>query len=276
MKLEEAIRNNRIVINGELSYLGRKRDETYDRFNQRFGIDHWLIGWQISGIESKERALQLYEDAYYEFLKNNPATRTWLVNSASEVYDIHHSNINSGLDYSIQECNASHLQDIAIRRALTRLQLDEQGITYDRNNLPLINIFRGDHLIQIRGKDSEGFSLNPGQVPFHLPELIVGEHSSSVWWGESSIEDFYQRNKVLVVDPERLHLCLAIKGKEDCYFMYDDKTYYHLDLKHPERLQFTKGREARAKVSGVKQDNYRFVKPNQPRPYNLLVKELSL
>ena len=48
---------------------------------------------------------------------------------------------------------------------------------------------------------------------------------------------------MLVVDPERLHLCLAIKGKEDCYFMYDDKTYYHLDLKHPERLQFTKGRE---------------------------------
>ncbi|MFC1731984.1 hypothetical protein ACFL6I_16820 [candidate division KSB1 bacterium] len=42
----------------------------------------------------------------------------------SEVYDIHPSNVESGLDYSNQECDATHLQDISVRRALTRIKLE--------------------------------------------------------------------------------------------------------------------------------------------------------
>jgi len=64
--------------------------------------------------------------------------------------------------------------------------------------------FKGNHLMHVRWKDSEGFRINPGVVPFHFPELIVpGEikdyGGKGIWWYANTIEDFYQRNKVLQV-----------------------------------------------------------------------------
>ena len=58
--------------------------------------------------------------------------------------------------------------------------------------------FRGDHLVEIRGRDSEGFRLNPGQIPFHLPEMIVQPEQTG-WWEPGSVESFWQANKVLQV-----------------------------------------------------------------------------
>ena len=74
------------------------------------------------------------------------------------------------------------MQDIAIRRTVLRLGRK----------------FEGDHLVQIRGRDSEGAKYNPGFVPFHLLDMIV-KPSLTGWWQENSIEDFYQSNKVLQV-----------------------------------------------------------------------------
>ena len=54
--------------------------------------------------------------------------------------------------------------------------------------------------MHVRWKDSEGYKINPGVVPFHLPELIVpGEIKGNIWWDPNTIEDFYQKNKVLQV-----------------------------------------------------------------------------
>ena len=75
-----------------LSYLGKQRDVTLKGLDLKFGDGNWMIGW-VAGIGLKwreenkllegryvvfdfPRACRLYEDAYYEFLKNNPATRT--------------------------------------------------------------------------------------------------------------------------------------------------------------------------------------------------------
>ena len=66
--------------------------------------------------------------------------------TACEVYDNSFTNIESGLDYNIQETYSTHLQDVFIRRALKILGKE----------------FKGNHPIEIRGRghESEGYCLN--------------------------------------------------------------------------------------------------------------------
>jgi hypothetical protein len=173
-------------------YFGRKREELYEAWNKKYGDDNWRIAYRWGdAIIPKEMAIQIYEDAYFEFLKKNPAVVEWLISSASDIYDTAPSNVEAGFDYSHQETPRSHIHDIAIRRVIARLGKK----------------FRGNHLVEVRWKESEGFRLNPGRVPFHMPDFIIpGEikdyGNSGIWWEEKSIEDFYQRNKVLQVKEE--------------------------------------------------------------------------
>jgi hypothetical protein len=170
-------------------YFGKKRDELFALWNSQYGENNWRIAWQWGDkVLEKEMALQIYEDAYYMYFKNNPVKLNWLLNTASDVYDTAASNVNSGLDYKLQETPNTHLHDISIRRVIIRL--GEQ--------------FRGDHLVEVRWKNSEGYELNPGIVPFHKPEFILpGEiktyNDTGIWWNNKSDEDWYQRNKLLQV-----------------------------------------------------------------------------
>ena len=170
-------------------YLGKKRDEIIDSWNKQYGEGNWRLMYTwVDSIIPREMAIQIYEDGYYEFLKREKEKLEWLVNNASDVYDTAPSNVESGLDYNIQETNNNHLHDIAIRRSVARL--GEQ--------------FRGNKLVRVRWKDSDGYVLSPGIVPFHLPKLIVpGEIKSysgkTPWWNTGTIEDFYQRNKILQI-----------------------------------------------------------------------------
>jgi len=126
--------------------------------------------------------LQLYEDAYLAHFEATPEVLWWLLRTAFDVFDNSESNVLSGLDYRIQEAPTTHLQDIAVRRCVMRLGAR----------------FAGDHLVEIRARDSEGFALNPGQVPFHRPDLIVEPQPRS-WWLADSVEAFWQANKVFQV-----------------------------------------------------------------------------
>ena len=96
----------------------------------------------------------------------------------------HHRMLNPVWIITGKSAAPSTLQDIAVRRCLKRLNRS----------------FQGDHLVQIRGHDSEGFRLNPGQVPFHEPDSVLRPSlSSRSWWQENSVEDFWQSNKLLQV-----------------------------------------------------------------------------
>lgn len=213
-------------IFNELSYAGFQKAKIYQTLNQEFGEDNWIIAHFFDEkIISFLEAAHVYEESYYEFLRDNPDIREWIVSTASEVYDIHPSNIESRLDYAAQECPATHLQDIAVRRALTRLKLEEQGIDYDPNNLPEIPVFEGGHLVQIRGHKTEGYVLNPGKVPFHKPELILNTQQEG-WWDEYSVEAFYQKNKVLLVNPKSFIARLAFINPSRVVFEHENKNYY--------------------------------------------------
>jgi hypothetical protein len=212
-------------ISNQLSQFGKRKDKIYQTLDDQFGHENWTIAHFFNGkVTPKNEAFQIYEQAYYQFLKENPRIRKDLVNKASEVYDNSVSNIESGLNYRIQETNATHLQDIAIRRALTRIKLEEKGISY-KKRLPKIPIFKGDYLVKIRSKSIEGGHLSPGRVPFHKPDLILNPRQRS-WWNRDSIEDWYQSNKLLLIEPNHLRLVLILSSRSDHIFQFNDETFY--------------------------------------------------
>lgn len=170
-------------------YFGKLRDELAARWDREHGAGNWRIAYEWGGrVVDRAFGIQIYEDAYAAFLDTNPDSAERLVSSASDVYDTAPSNVEAGLSYDHQETPASHIHDVAIRRALLRTG----------------RWFRGDHLVHVRWVGSEGFWLNPGVVPFHRPGLICTEEVRSYsgkppWWRPGTIEDFYQRNKLLQI-----------------------------------------------------------------------------
>lgn len=234
----DQVRDTWIVLFNYLGFVGKRRSNIHSALDQKLGKQGWTPAHFFSGkVVSPLEAYLIYEDGYYQYLKSHPKIKNWLINTASEVYDNDISNIESGLDYTIQETDSTHLQDIAIRRSLTRLELEEKGIEYDPMNLPNIQIFKGDHPIQIKSNDPEGKILSPGFVPFHKPELGLNmPRKKRVWWKTDSIEDIYQRNKVLIVDPDKLKMRIAAVSKDAVYLTEDKTVYYEFRLKNQNHL----------------------------------------
>jgi hypothetical protein len=163
---------------------GKKRDEIFREYNNRYGPGNWRVMWQWGpSVVQFEVSCQLYEDAYYSDSFKRDGLWKELIGSAEDVYDHEESDTESGLEYLVQKGSAIHLQDIAVRRVVLRRGWE----------------FSGDRLIQIRShKEYWGQNLSPGKVPFHLPDMIVVPHLRS-WWNPDSVEDFYQSNKVLQI-----------------------------------------------------------------------------
>lgn len=171
---------------------GPRRDELFAKWDAKYGKGKWRIAW-LWGDDALtlEGALAQYEEGYLEYFKSNPDRLDWLVKTARDVYDMEPSDVDSGEDYAVQKGRATHLQDIAVRRAVKRLGRK----------------FEGAELVQIRGKGTSGGFLSPGELPFHMPEIIaagdLAKPKARPWWNPGTIEDFYQSNKVLQVLQER-------------------------------------------------------------------------
>ena len=176
------------AILGRPGYAGRKKKLRRSEIQKIFRDGNWQIAHLIDDkLTSREEALEFFEESYYQYFVNNPEILDWLILTAKDVFDTAESNIDSKCDYSIQETEAAHLNDIAIRRVLKRLGKE----------------FKGDKLLQIHGENSEGFFLTTGEIPFHRPDLILKPQIKG-WWKKNSIESFWQSNKVLAVKFNRL------------------------------------------------------------------------
>ena len=171
---------------GRPGYFGSKREARHAELDAEHGAGNWRLAWIINGhAVSREQMTMLYEDAYYEFMSAKAHITERLLSEASDVYDDAPSNVLAGFDYSVQETNRTHVQDVAIRRVVARLG----------------RAFSGAELIQIRdnlGTHPLSMVLSPGQVPFHRPEWLM-EPELEGWWLPGSVESFYQSNKVLQV-----------------------------------------------------------------------------
>ncbi len=163
-----------------VSRCGAWKDARIQRvFDARFGEGAWRSGysWGEHTVDVRS-GIELYEDGYREALAADPELLAWVCGFA-EVYDTAPSNVAAYCDYSIQEVEGAgqHWQDVAIRRALVRLG----------------RWFKGHALLEIRGQDSGGYRLNPGQLDFHAHERLV-EPRQYAWWRVDSIEDFSVSN----------------------------------------------------------------------------------
>ncbi|MDP6545247.1 MAG: adenylyltransferase/cytidyltransferase family protein [Phycisphaerae bacterium] len=166
---------------GRPGYVGKNAAARQEELTRRYGPGNWRIvyEWQNS-IITRDEALQLYVDAYIAHFAARRDVLDWLVETASDVYDISPADVDSGTDFSIQNESATHLQDIAVRIAVKH---------FDRD-------FEGKDLLQIRGKKSAGSCLSPGVVSFHKPGDIVTPEVRG-WWRNGTIESFWQSNKYL-------------------------------------------------------------------------------
>ena len=170
-------------------YFGKKRDEIKSSWNRRFGEENWRLTWEFGDVilPKNDYLEQVYTVAYYEHLKKNSEDLKWLT-SFKDVWDTAESNVEAAFDFNHQETPNNHYHDIAIRRAMTMLGAG----------------FQGDKLLHVRWKDSKGYKINPGVVPFHRPELVPSEDiedfgGKGQWWFEKTIEDAYQKMKLLQI-----------------------------------------------------------------------------
>jgi hypothetical protein len=169
-------------------FFGRKRERKVSFYNNLYGEGKWSEMWEVGGrLVGFHRAVELYDEAYYCYLASRPDLLEW-VTSFGECYDTEPSNIQCGCSHDIC-CSPRHIQDVSTRRALERLGVWFKGAP--------------DSLLQIRMEDSNGYILNPGQVPFHRPELLPapGIGGPTPWWAKKdSVEAFWQRCKVICLE----------------------------------------------------------------------------
>lgn len=175
-------------------FFGRRKNEKIAELNRKYGFNNWELRHVLELPKEPKKLVdfydftractELYEESYYRHLYARPHIVDAIC-AFGEVYDNAETNVTSGYDYTRQESYSTHIQDIAIRNSLRRLG----------------RWFQGSVLLQVRGPESEGFrlGLNPGQVPFFMPQMIIQPSLAPSWAGKGSVEDFWQSNKLCFV-----------------------------------------------------------------------------
>jgi len=163
---------------------GDKKSQILKEYDLNYGKNNWRIVHKYNDLFlSFIQTCKVFEEAYFQDSFRRPGLWKELRQNARDVYDISESDIKSGLDYSIQNNVATHIQDIAIRNVFARRKW----------------VFVGEEYFQIRSNSKPfGFELTPGKVLFHEPWTIVNP-SIKGWWDKNSVEDFYQSNKYLQI-----------------------------------------------------------------------------
>jgi len=165
-------------------YIGKEKEEKYKEWNEQYGKGNWYFKWKFGEhLLDFWQACLIYEDAY--FMDSLKREKLWkhLFSIAKNFYDNSQTNIDSGLNYNVQESSSTHLQDIAVRRVGIRRGWKMEGKIY----------------VQIRGPESKGYELMPGKIDFHLPKLIEKPDISPIWANPKSVESFYQNNRWLTI-----------------------------------------------------------------------------
>jgi hypothetical protein len=160
--------------------LGKKRDEFTRLLNRKVGKGNWYWAFGIGKkLYSWDLALQIYEDAYWIFFRNHLTLLKKLAKNYTDVFEFDKTDMESGLDFSIEKQKADHYQDIAIRRALRRFGIWFQG--------------KDGTLLELPGSE-----YGEENIPFHLPHLIEGK----------KLKDFHKRRVAIIAmkPTDKIHL----------------------------------------------------------------------
>lgn len=172
-------------------WFGTRRAEIIQSYNERFGEGNWRVRHQLGPRTiGQDEALSIYELCYRLHFLHPDTRHLWLAlfREASEVWTEEVTDVDSGLDYSIQKSPAVHYEDMAIRRIMK-----EYG-----------HEFRGNKLIRIRADSDNpiGVALSSIHVPFCFPQYFEAPFPEIVWWNrhKGSLEYFWHTNKILQVN----------------------------------------------------------------------------
>lgn len=142
--------------------LDKDREDFTRTINKRAGKGNWFWVFKVGKrLYSYDMGMQLYEDAYWLYLRQDIKRVKYLVGQfdviVNDCYDR-----DASLNYSKQAHKwREHYADIAVRRCLRRL-----GVW-----------FKGKDLLNITKTEFDDQS-----VPFHMPHLISGTNKSARSW----------------------------------------------------------------------------------------------
>jgi len=171
-------------------WFGEAKDQMLADFDKQYGKNNWRIRHRLgSRLIDFSEATRIYELCYEMHFLNPDVRYLWfdLFRRAKDVWTELESDVDSGMDYSIQKAPAPHYEDIAIRIIMQR---------YGK-------VFSGDNLIRIRADadDAVGVALSSIHIPFMFPQFIENNGHEIQWWNrhKGSLEHFWHANKELQV-----------------------------------------------------------------------------
>ncbi|OGM11412.1 hypothetical protein A2Z22_00845 [Candidatus Woesebacteria bacterium RBG_16_34_12] len=178
-------------------YSGKKKDEQIKEWDRKYGEGNWRIAWELRNgevLDFNGVFWKVYVLGYIMYFIKNPDEARLLTENYSYAYDKDMISPKEAFDpqslYNKQG-RANQFHHVALNIALEWYL-----------GMP----FRGDRPIQVReGKPGapfdqwpEGFRWSPGRIPTVVPNLIPDVNVEG-WWESCSIEDLYQKSKVLQI-----------------------------------------------------------------------------
>lgn len=165
-------------------YFGKDRTKWEKMFDAYCGEGNWQECWEFyDEILTFNEAVLLYDVSYLLYIKEDKySIFHGMASQYRDCYDNDPSNVVSGCNHDTKAV-PRHIQDVSVRRAFRAL-----GMHFNPN---------AEKLLEIRGLTSSGYELSPMKVPFVYPNAITGGPARE-WAGKGTVEEFWQRNKVIV------------------------------------------------------------------------------
>jgi hypothetical protein len=192
--MERLIQITEWKTEGHPGYLGKKKDEMYVKWNEKYGEGNWRLTNEAANGEifSYEDIIwKIYVPGYVNHFLRKPADAVHITDNFSYAYDKDLCSREEAFDiYALynKEGHANQFHHVALNIAL------EYYLDFP---------FKGDRPLQVRegkpgtpdSEQPEGFCWSPGRILCVKYDLIPV--SPQGWWMKGSIEDFYQSSKVL-------------------------------------------------------------------------------
>ena len=178
-------------------YLGKKKDETYRLWNEKYGDNKWrLVNETANGeIFSYEDIIwKVYVPGYVNYFLRNP-------NEAIHIT----SNFAYGYDKDV--CSREQAFNIYALYNKDGVANQFHHVAFNVSLEYYLGLkFKGSGSVQIRegkpgtpdSEQPEGFRWSPGRISAVRSDLIPITNLKS-WWNPGTIEDFYQSTKALQI-----------------------------------------------------------------------------
>ncbi|MDO8551239.1 MAG: hypothetical protein Q7S03_00970 [bacterium] len=177
-------------------YMGKNKDEQTEIWNQRYGEGNWKIAWRLANGQSFDYEgifWQIYVAGYVQYFLRHLQEARFLSANYSYSFDKDFVSRQTAFDPQAlynKEGFANQFHHVALNIALEWFL----GLS-----------FCGKEPIQIReGKTGTpqhlwpaGWRWSPGRIPTVKADLIP-ENDIEGWWQKGSIEEVYQKSKILL------------------------------------------------------------------------------